>query len=861
MRKLLRRLVYWLGQRHRDADLREELAFHRARAAAEFEREGYTENEAARAAGVSLGNAVTAREDARAVWIWPWCQSVAQDLGYALRSLRRQPSFALVPLVALATAIGIAVSLFTVFNAVILRPWPVADPDHFVGVYAQEFEGARGFSIPEYRYLADHATTVSGLVATLQTTAYLGDEAVDDAIRGSAVSNNFFDVLRVPMMAGRPFTAADGAGEIPAAVAILNYRLWRSRFGGSASVVGSQLRLNGVPFTVVGIAAESYSGLQPGTENFWIPLAAAPLIDHEAGRPLADPGWCCSDLSGRLSGPATRGEARAELEILSRQFRSQFGMTPAPILVTGTTFLERPNPKGKALPLLGLIGLGAFLMLMIACANVGNLLLARGATRAREMAVRLSLGASRARLVRQLLTESLVLALAAGAIGTALAYGLPSAMLTLAGEPPPYSIVPDGLVLVFAVGLTLVVCIGSGLAPAIHGTRANSSALIRESSGAGAPHLGIRRALLATQVAVSVSLLTGAALSARSVENAQMVNADFAVQDITAVSFQRPSDQSRGFGPEFYARLLDDLRGLHVPVFGLAETTPLDGVRHAVNVRLSSEAPDHRRLVGSEDVSAGYFQILRIPVVAGRTFAPTDVEHPVALINQSLAREMWPDRNPIGQTVYAGDQPAEVVGVVKDVHTSRLDQIGPMIYRPFTRGPRATLFLPANGQAAEAVARAVHQLRPDVHPHIERLQSVLDRALAPSRAGALLAAFLGVFALGLATVGMWGVFGYVVAQRTREIGIRMSLGATSGQVIRLILAGNSRALLIGFGVGLLGAGAVGRLLQSYLYGVSAWDATAFGSVIAILAVAATAASYGPARRASRINPSVALRTT
>jgi predicted permease len=808
----------------------------------------------------SLVKAYQRQNGAAAVRISSWCQSVAQDLAYALRSLRRQPTFALVPMGALAIAIGIAVSLFTVFSAVILRPWPVKDPARVVAVLAETPDGRGGFSAPEYRYLADHVTTFAGLTARgFVTRAYVGDEAVESPTNGMSVSRNFFDVMGVRMALGRAFTTDDDRSDASQAVVVLNYRFWQSRFAASPGILGAPVLLNGVPFTVIGVATSTFPSLEGAAENFWIPLSAAPLLDVDVTRWLKDPHVNYLEVAGRLNPDVTRAQAGAELETLSRQFRSPLAIPPQRLRLAGTTFTERPTSKRQVLPILGLMGLGVLLMLVIACANVGNLLLARGAARAREMGVRLSVGASRARLVRQLLTESLVLAVGAGAIGTTLAYGLPDAMFTLAGEPPPFPIVPDLSVLVFALLLTLLVCVGAGLAPAIYGTGKDVVSALKEGIGIGGMHLRTRRLLLAVQVAVSVCLLAGAALSARSVQNAEVLNADFAVRNISVISFATPSHSNQGFGPAFFVALTASVQGLHVPVFGLAAVPPLSGSSRTATVRLADNRRGQQR-VTIEDVSAGYFEVLRIPMVAGRTFVPADAQGAVALINELLARSDWQGADPVGATVYVSDKAYEIVGVVKDVHTSQLDHIDPVIYRPFVGGSRAALLVPAELPTAVAVARVIHELRPEVHAQIEPLQDALASALAPSRTGAALAGFLGVFALALATIGMWGVFGYVVELRTREIGIRMTLGATPGQVVRLVLAGNSLALLVGFAVGLMGAAAAARLLQSHLYGVSAFDVPAFGSVIGILAAAAIVASYGPARRASRVSPSAALRT-
>jgi predicted permease len=788
-----------------------------------------------------------------------WWSSVAQDVAYAFRSLRRQPKFALVPIAALATAIGIAVSLFTVFNVVVLRPWPVKDSGQVVAVFAQTADSLSGFSAPEYRYLAAHVTAFAGLTARgWDQKVYVGDDPVDSPMYGVGVSRNFFDVMGVPMAYGRGFTADDDRADASHAVVVLNYRLWRSRFGASAGILGTQVHLNGVSFTVIGVAASTFPGIEPNSENFWIPLSAVPLLDVDVNRWLDAPRRCCLGVAGRLNAGVTREQAAAELGVLSQQFRSQFALQPQPVRVAGTTFLEQPRSNQQVLPLLALMGLGALLLLVIACANVGNLLLARGAARAREMGVRLSLGASRGRLGRQLLTESFVLAIGAGAIGTALAYKLPDVMLTFEGEPPPFPIVPDMFVLVFALSLTLLVCIGAGLAPALHGTRKDVVSALKEGGGIGGVHLRARRLLLAVQVAVSVCLLTGAALSARSVQNAEALNADFAVHNIYSISFTTPSRGSQPFGADFFLALNASLQQLQVPTFGFTAVPPLSGSSRSAMIRLGDGGRDQR--IATEDVSDGYFDVLRIPLVAGRKFVPTDAHRAVAMVNESMARHGWRGANPVGATIYVSDEAYEIIGVIRDAHTSQLDHVDPVVYRRFLGGSRVALLVPAGLPTAEALARVVHELRPEVRAQVEPLEDYLTRALAPSRAGAALAGFLGAFALVLATIGMWGVFGFVVEQRTREIGIRMTLGATPAHVARLIVGGNSLALVVGFVVGLAGAAAGARLLQSHLYGVSALDTTAFTMVIGILAAAAIVASYGPARRASRVNPSVALRT-
>jgi predicted permease len=644
---------------------------------------------------------------------------------------------------------------------------------------------------------------------------------------------------------------------------VLSYRLWQGQFGRDSDIVGRRVRLNGIPFTIIGVAASEFTGIEPGKEEYWIPLSALPVL-QTAGSPLADvlnrPDLCCSDVAGRLAPRVTRAKARVEIELLSRQFRSQFGLTPRDIVVSGTRFYERPDSKRQVVPVLALMFLGVTLVVALACANVGNLLLARAVARRHEIGVRLSLGASRGRLVRQLLTESVLFALGAGFIGTALAYRLPTFILDQAGQHPPFAVVPDMTVLGFALLLTLAACVGAGLAPALHATRGELAMVVKDGRGVSASRLPLRGLLLAIQVAVSVCLLVGAALLARSVQDAQGQDIDFAIADVSVVSFEFPAAES---GPlavrAFFAELADGLAAVHVGTVGLASSEPLP-VNHGVAaVRIPGHSPEQQWLA-TESVSAGYFDLLRIPLVAGRTFDEADVTRQEVLVNESMVHQYWRDVNPIGTTLVIGSDVREVVGVVKDAHTARLDRVEPTIYQPFRPDAKAIVLIRSAESLPSTITTIVTRIDPRVRTRIMPLADNLARSLGPARAGATLAGFLGVFALVLATIGVSGVFGYVVHQRSHEIGIRMALGATQGQVVRLVLSAHARSLLAGLTIGFLCAVAGSRLLQRYLYGISPLDPAAFAMVGVILGAAALAATYGPARRATRVDPAATLRT-
>jgi len=523
MIKLLRRFQFWIRQRQIEAELAEEIEIHRAMKQEQLEQSGLHSGEAASASQRILGNITLAREDSREVWIWPWLESVWQDLAYAARNLRGQPVFTLTAVIVLAVAIGLNTSLFTVFNAIVLRPWPVKDPGRVVNVFAYGPKGISnvgGFSIAEYRYLDEHAKSFGGLVAMRRDSVSLGFEEVGERTGCLVVSANYLRVLGVEMEHGRSFIAEEDRFETPQPVTVLSYRLWKSRFGAEPGIIGKQVNLDDVPFTVVGVAARDFTGTRVGREDLWIPLSALAILrsnDPSIHRFLSKPQECCSAVAGRLAPGVSREQGRAELELLSHQFRSQFSLESNGILLTGTTFFANPTSKRAIVPVFALMFVGVTLILLLACANVSNLLIARAAARCREVAVRLSLGASRPRLIRQLLTESLMLATGASAIGILLAYQLPSLLLNRIGQSALLRVVPDASVLCYALGLGIVTCITFGLAPALYGTGCQITDALKEHARFPHTRLSLRSFLLSAQVAISIVLLIGAGLLLRGV--------------------------------------------------------------------------------------------------------------------------------------------------------------------------------------------------------------------------------------------------------------------------------------------------------------------------------------------------------
>lgn len=858
---LWRRLRARLRYRRFDADLHEELAFHRQmlKDQARDPRE--------------MGNVTLAREEARAIWIAPWIDSVRQDLLYAARSLRRQPAFTGAALAALVLAIGLNTSLFTVFNALVLRPWAVADASRMVVIFDRRPNGALsgGFSLAEYRYWRDQTRTLSGLIAKREQEIVIGDDPAAERVSSAFVSGNYFDVLGVTTTLGRAFVADDDRLGAPGAVCVIGYGLWQRRFGGDPGIVGRTLRLNQATFTIVGVIASDFTGTGADRESLWVPLAAMPLVlddnDHRtfARRLLNEPSDCCSAIAGRLAPGATRDQAGLELDRLSAEFRRAVNQDVTHPIVRPTRLLTQTKGSGPMM-IFALMFTGTTLVLLLACANVGNLFIARGLARQREIAVRLSLGASRARVIRQLLTEGLLLAVIAGTIGIAIAFIVPQLLVQAAfsrDAVPPLP--PDSALLVFTCALCVLACLLCSLAPALRSTRSGTMPLSGSASGA-TPAIGsglsLRGLLLATQLAISLILLVGATLLARGVQQAANQDPGFAVDGIAVASLELPI---RGYDKPRTAALVRTLdTALRArPDLGPAALTasePLARGRSMSGVRLPGEAENRSRSVQEHRVSPAYFDVLGIPLVAGRGFTADDAGRDVALVNQTLARTLWPGENPIGRTILAGPGGTEIIGVVRDAHTSGLDRLDPMLYRPLTDAVPHILLKPRHAaETPTALQALVDDIDPRVRVTVEPLRVAFDRWLSASRVGAQMAGAVALLALVLAALGVFGVFAFAVQARTPEIGLRMAVGARPAQVVGFVLRSTARTTLGGLAAGLIGAFAGARLLEGQLYGVSPFDPLAYLAAAAMLATAAAIATCVPALRATRIDPVTALR--
>jgi predicted permease len=798
---------------------------------------------------------------------------ITRDSRYALRMLVRTPVFSLIAILTFAIGIGINTAVFSVVNGVLLEALPYPDPDRITMVWLDnQRQGIKEdiTSYPNYVDWRDQSASYAHLAAVRTASFNLTGAGEPERLPGALTTANYFDVMGVSPLIGRVYTAAHEI-EGRDGVVVLSYGLWHRRFGGTGDVVGRTLSLNGRPHEVIGVMPADLRW--PEKTELWKPLA--PDRDDRQARFSF---WL--PVVGRLKPGVTVEQAQAEMSGISTRLEQTypnmrgFGAYVVPLKQQ----LVGPMERGL-LVLMAAVGF----VLLIACVNLANLMLGRTAARRRELAIRTALGAGRGRIIRQIVTEALVLALLGGALGVMFAYWATDFFVALGGDSIPQSeaIALDGRVLLFAFGLATLAALLSGLVPALQASRAAAADHLREGGrqGGGAASRRTRNALVAAEVALALVLLTGAGLLIRTLWNMQRLDRGFDAAGITLATVSPPASsypnplEVRGF----YGRLLERVRALP-GVQSAALTTGILQPLLANSSIFSIEGrplppPEERVEYPFEAVSPGFFETLRIAVVRGRTFTDQDhVEAPRAvIINETLAREGWPDQDPIGRRMRFGGPDSQapwmmVVGVIADVH--RVDPqrtIRPELYLCSLQvAPRTqTLVVRSAGDPAatiSALRREVQSLDPQLPLfRAGTLADELSTTLSQPRFQATLLVVFAAVALLLASVGIYGVTSHAVSQRTQEVGIRMALGARGPDVLRLILRQHLQPALLGIAIGLAASFALSRYLQSLLYGVRATDPATFGIMALALLAVALLASWIPARRAMRVDPLVALR--
>ena len=904
MQRLLLQLQTLFRRERAAQQLDDELQFHLEQQIAENVAAGMNEEEARYAAMRVFGNATTLKEETRDTWGWITLEQIAQDFRYAFRSLRKSPLFTIVAVLTLALGIGANTAIFSLMDQVLLQLLPVKHPEQLVlvaerGIRFGNSWGDNDISYPMYRDFRDGNQVFTGMFCRYPTSVSFGYGDRTEEVAAELVSGSYFPVLGVTSAAGRTITPDDDRVPGGHPLAMLSYSFWQNRFSSDPSIVGKQILVNGYSFTVIGVSQPGFDGVELGYKSaVFIPmmmqLQMTPLSDRLEARSLS---WVTA--FGRLKPGVHIAQAKASLQPLmhnilevevqepslqhySNYDRAQFLKNSVAVLPGSQGWSGLREQMQTPLWVLAALS-GA--VLLLACANLANLLLARATTREREMAVRLAIGAGRPRVVRLLLVESLLLAVIGTAVGLGLAF-LADRILLAAYFPAdsagdiPISAIPDMRVLFFALGMMLLTALAFGLAPAIQGSQADIAPTLKDRGGSaeGGRQVFLRKLLVSGQMALALLLLIGATLFLRTLANLQNSGPGFSTEHLTAFTVD-PSlngyvnDRAK----DFFRRLNDNLQSLPgVTSVGLSTMPLLQG--HGWDNPIIAEGysgdPGQEQRPICDMISPKLFATLGVPIIAGREFTVRDTR-PVAIINETLARKYFAGRNPVGLHIGMVDERTatpdtpnlEIIGVVKDLKYKNLrDPAPPQAYFPYWHDEKArfmTFYLRTRvdpQQLSQALREQVRRLDPNIPVlDLRTIDVQIDLSLKSERLVASLSGAFGALATALAVIGLYGVMAYIVARRKREIGIRVALGALRGDVVWMVM--RQVALLSGAGlvVGALLAFALGSLIRTQLYGLEPHDPFTFVSAGLVLAVAAGMAGLIPSWRASRIDPMQSLR--
>jgi putative ABC transport system permease protein len=812
-----------------------------------------------------------------------WGRDLVQDTRFAVRTLARRPGFALTAVLVLALGIGAPTTVLTLVNRIFFwHPPDVAQPDRLVRIWRSWAPGQGGGSLgnPDYEYYRAHASTFTGLAAWggYRPVALSTDGAAVDQVPASFISDNYFQVLGARMALGRAFVPEENRDPGTHPVAVIANGLWRRRFAADPRILGRTISLNGNPFTVVGVAPAGFSGLGPTerTPDVWLPLAMFGAVTHDpdgswwARMPHDRSNWL--SVVGRLVPGVTFQAAQANLSALSAA-NAYEGKPRGEGVLVSRQYLYNPSEAASLTTLTRMLLGVVAIVLLIAVANVAVLLLSRSTSRSREMGIRVAVGAGRGRLVRQLLAESLVLALAGGLVGVGLAYVLSNA----AGSLLPLSFVgaftPDVRVLLAALALTLITASLAGLGPALQARRGHVAASVDGTHVAGGRGRG-RRVLVVAQVALSLVLVAGAALFAKSFWSARTQDLGFRTDHTLVLGVDlRTRGYSSDEGLAFIPRAVERLRALPgVEAVTTSRMVPFQGEWSSDAIlpagARTEAAGDTTLEVGRNAVAPGYFRLMGIPMVRGRGFGPEDVAGGAiaVVVNETLARRLWPGQDPVGRTLH-GSSAYTVVGVARDATYYELgEEPKTQEYTDVLQDYRSEVhfLLRTSGSPADAAPAAEAALR-GIDPSlafgsVTTLDAVFEEVTARYRVSAVLVGLFGALALLLAAAGLYGVVSFFVTGRTREIGVRMALGAGRNRVAGEVLALGLRLAGVGVAVGLAGALVLRRFVASLLYGVEPGDPWALAGACLVLLAVTALASLSPARRATRIDPMDAIRT-
>lgn len=872
-----------MGSRRPDlaAEVAEELRFHIEGRARELMAQGWPEDAARREALRMFGD--LARIDAECRQLSEQrlkrqrrgvlMSNLWQDLRFGLRSLRRSPGFAVVAVLTLALGIGATTAIFTVLDTVVLRPLPLEEPDRLVVVWerndGQGIERERP-SAPNYHDWREGTRRFEGLAAWTEESLTLSGGAQPDVLSAVSATSNFFDVLRARPLLGRTFAAEEGVGE-GSRVAVLSYGAWQRVFGGDAAVIGRTIVLDQAPFEVIGVMPAAFRVPRTDTD-LWVPSGFPSQQFGRQSRYL--------QVVGRLAPGASQEQASADLNAIAERLETLY---PESNHGWRVTLVEaRDQVVGEAGLILLVIFAAVGFVLVLACVNVANLVLGRSIARDTEMALRGALGAGRGRLRAQLVTENLLLGGLGGALGVLLAYAALRMFLNLEPEAVPRveEIAVDARVLVFALLASVGTGLLFGLVPGVRAAE-NTEGLLRAGRQAGTRRTErIRRVLIVAEVALSVVLLIGAGLAVRSLLKLRAVDPGFATANVLAarVNLDQPRYPTSDSRRSYFDELLERLRVVPgITAAGVTSTLPLT---HGIDFDLPYRAEGHPDLPEGQleqadyrVISPGYLEAMGIPLLRGRAFTPQDRlgSRRVIILNERFAETLWPGENPIGKTVriyYAQTHDWEVVGVIGDTrHRGLSTPPAGQMYVPLAQADVAFGFMTVvmrKAPGAPSVERSIREVAASFDPNeplysFVTIEGLLEEATARERLAATVFGLFALLAIALSAAGIYGVISYQVARRTREIGVRMALGAARSRVLAGVVAETAGLTALGIGIGLAIAASAARVATGWIYGISATDPATLTGVSALLLAVAILAALVPALRASSIHPVEALR--
>jgi predicted permease len=878
MRRLLHRLRNAVRPAKAEPDLAREVASHLVLLEDEFARRGMAKEEARFAARRAFGGVALAKDLHRDARSFAWLDDMRRDLQYAARTLRKSPGFAVVAVLTLALGIGANTTIFSLIDALLLRWLPVRDAQEIVQV------GRSTLPYPVIGPVANQHDIFASAFGYAAASLNVGPSGSVERTPGAWVSGGYYDTLGLRAIAGRLLTREDDQPNAPPA-AVITDAYWRRAFGRNPDVIGRPLVIEGISVTIVGVSPPGFTGVSVGqVADVTLPLAILPRVLPEQASLLGIGNWWLR-VFARPNAHVTPEQAQARLAVIWPQlvnaiptnrvnFRRMLLATRLEVTAGGTgwSFL-RQRFRQPLFVLMAAVGV----VLLIACANVANLLLVRAAAREREIAVRLAVGASRSRLLRQLFTESLLLSVLGGAIGIGVAAFSGRLLVDLlsagAADAIALDLAPNGHLLAFTSLVTIGTSVLFGLAPALRGTVLGLAPALKLGSGrTGSSRPIVAPALVVIQVSLSLLLMAGAGLFVRTLQNLRHLDAGFRHEGVLLVDVDGRRAGYRGAPLQtFYAGLTEQLQHVAgVTSVSLSKNTPLNGSRWFEQVVVDGWSQSASDSTDFNAVAPRYFETMQIPLMSGREFTARDRGGApgVAIVDEAFVHRYFPDQQPIGHWVsYAGAAIAqmEIVGVVRGTLSRGLRQAAqPTVYVPYSQQEAggATLEVYAAGSlddVATGMRNVLRPILPQAALRVQTLSAQVDAALVQERLLATLAGGFGVLALALAAVGLYGSLAYMVARRATEIGIRMALGARRSEVMWLVLRQSVTLTSIGVVFGLIAAAMVTRYLEGMLFGLSALDPATFLAVSLLFVLVATLASYVPARRATAVDPLVALR--